>query len=248
MKTCCLISTYNSAQTIARCLESCTEFDRVIVWDDGSTDETMAIVSRYPGIELIGARHVGLLQARHQLYLASEGADVIAYLDHDDYRLPGMLSPHLAELDRQNADVLVAAMLTLPNKFLSVVTDILAAIVGVRFQTGSLLLRRQAVHRLFQTFGHTWRDIYWFYEGGFAWDLFRAGATFAYDARPGSVYVSRWSDSQFSSQLSHADRLASLHAIAAEMKEWLGDRWIYESLYLSQVAAIDYAMSIRRSS
>lgn len=47
-----LVLTFNEAPNIGRCLERLTWAPRVIVLDSGSTDETAAIVARFPNAEL----------------------------------------------------------------------------------------------------------------------------------------------------------------------------------------------------
>jgi glycosyltransferase involved in cell wall biosynthesis len=43
----------NGARTIRRTLESLKEFDDVVVYDNGSTDETLSIAREYPNVHLI---------------------------------------------------------------------------------------------------------------------------------------------------------------------------------------------------
>lgn len=51
---CVILPTYNNAGTLAAVIEGILEMtDRLIVVDDGSRDETPAILSRYPGITVI---------------------------------------------------------------------------------------------------------------------------------------------------------------------------------------------------
>lgn len=55
LKTCVIIPTYNNDQTLAKVIEEITFFtSHIIVVNDGSTDNTLAIVQRFPGVQLIG--------------------------------------------------------------------------------------------------------------------------------------------------------------------------------------------------
>jgi glycosyltransferase involved in cell wall biosynthesis len=86
------IPCYNGAATIARCVESAlNSSDRpadIMVIDDGSTDETAAIVGRYPvrliqhphNLGLGVARNRGLKEARYD-WVASIDADVTMQAD-----------------------------------------------------------------------------------------------------------------------------------------------------------------------
>lgn len=47
-----LVLTYNEAANITRCLERLTWAPRVVVLDSGSTDETIALVGRFPNAEI----------------------------------------------------------------------------------------------------------------------------------------------------------------------------------------------------
>lgn len=101
--------TYNRAHRIQAAIESvlaqtCDDFEYLIV-DDGSTDETAAVVARYrdPRIRLVrhhanagqsAACNTGMREAR---------GDIIAFLDSDDTWFPDYLARMSEALDR-NAD------------------------------------------------------------------------------------------------------------------------------------------------
>ena len=88
MKTSVLIPTYNSAKTIEATLESVFSqtlpADEILIMDDGSTDNTVVLLSRHvPRITLFQQRNGGVAQARNVLVERARG-DLLAFLDHDD--------------------------------------------------------------------------------------------------------------------------------------------------------------------
>jgi glycosyltransferase involved in cell wall biosynthesis len=89
------IPTYNSASTIRSTLEtvfsqSCPA-DEVLVLDDGSTDDTVAILESYkPRITVFQQQNRGVAAARNALTLRARG-DLMAFLDHDDLWHPKYL-------------------------------------------------------------------------------------------------------------------------------------------------------------
>jgi glycosyltransferase involved in cell wall biosynthesis len=88
MKTSALIPTYNSARTIEATLDAVFAQtiapDEVLIMDDGSTDNTVSLLSRYvPRITLLQQRNGGVARARNVLAELAKG-DLLAFLDHDD--------------------------------------------------------------------------------------------------------------------------------------------------------------------
>lgn len=90
-----LISNYNYARFVATAIQSALNQSlppyEVIVYDDGSTDDSVDIISQYP-VTLIKGDHTGVSYARNSLLKAARGTHIL-FLDGDDW-----LEPHAIEV------------------------------------------------------------------------------------------------------------------------------------------------------
>lgn len=90
-----VIPAYNSARFIGETIERVLAQDlsdvEVIVVNDGSTDETLSVVSRYPSVKVINQVNVGVTAARNAGVRAALG-DWVGFVDSDDLWHPQMLS------------------------------------------------------------------------------------------------------------------------------------------------------------
>jgi GT2 family glycosyltransferase len=81
-----VVCSYNGGATLEQCLRSLLALDypnyEVIVVDDGSTDDTRAILGRFPSVRAIHQANQGLGVARNVGLRAARG-DIIAYTDSD---------------------------------------------------------------------------------------------------------------------------------------------------------------------
>jgi len=90
-----IIPTYNRNRLLKRALSSvfaqCLAADQVIVIDDGSSDNSAAMVDReFPEVELIVQQNKGVSQARN-VGIKSSTSEWVALLDSDDEWLPTKL-------------------------------------------------------------------------------------------------------------------------------------------------------------
>ena len=90
-----VVCVHNGGETLDDCLGALAQVDypdvELIVVDDGSTDDSPAIVRRYPAITLIQTPNGGLSVARN-VGLSRASGDIVAYLDADARPEPEWLS------------------------------------------------------------------------------------------------------------------------------------------------------------
>ncbi|MGB9605347.1 MAG: glycosyltransferase family 2 protein [Bryobacteraceae bacterium] len=92
MRISVIIPTYNCAPFLGQAIESVLgqtrPVDEILVVDDGSTDETEAVVRSFaPKLRYIQQSNQGVSQARNTAIQEATG-DLIAFLDADDWWLP----------------------------------------------------------------------------------------------------------------------------------------------------------------
>ena len=95
-----VIPCYNQAQFVAEAVQSAvarTARVEVIVVDDGSTDQTAAVVRELRDVRLIAQSNHGLAAARNR-GLRAAGGDFVIFLDADDRLLPGAIDAGLRAL------------------------------------------------------------------------------------------------------------------------------------------------------
>jgi glycosyltransferase involved in cell wall biosynthesis len=92
------------AESIASALVQLSSEDEIIVIDNGSTDETAAVVRAIddPRIRLIAEAKRGPAAARNAGFAVAKG-DLISFLDHDDYWPTGRNAGLLAALEAEPA-------------------------------------------------------------------------------------------------------------------------------------------------
>src|ERR671914_179204 len=93
-----VIPCYNQAHFLGEAIESVLAQNyphfEVVVIDDGSTDNTSEVASRYPGVRCIRQENQGLAGARNTGIRHSSGSYLV-FLDSDDRLLPDALDTDL---------------------------------------------------------------------------------------------------------------------------------------------------------
>ena len=96
-----VIPAYNHGHFVAEAIQSVLDQDygpvETIVVDDGSTDDTAAVVARFPAVGYQRQENRGLAAARNA-GLARARGELILFLDADDRLLPGAVSAGAAIL------------------------------------------------------------------------------------------------------------------------------------------------------
>ena len=79
-----VVAAYNAAETIEGCLKALvgqTLKAEVVVVDDGSEDNTVGVVERFP-VKLVRSKHLGASAAR-SLGVKTAGGSIVAFCDAD---------------------------------------------------------------------------------------------------------------------------------------------------------------------
>lgn len=96
-----VVPAYNAERFLSECLKAilAQSVDQVVVVDDGSSDQTLA-VARSLGVETLALPHRGASAALNAGVAACRG-DWLAFCDADDLWLPRRLALQCEELERQ---------------------------------------------------------------------------------------------------------------------------------------------------
>jgi glycosyltransferase involved in cell wall biosynthesis len=105
-----IICAYNYARFLPCCLESVLSqsqaANEIILVDDGSTDETPYVMSRFPSVRYVRQNRAGKAEAFNRGFRESRG-DLICHLDADDYWLPEKLERVTESLSHEGSGGLV---------------------------------------------------------------------------------------------------------------------------------------------
>jgi glycosyltransferase involved in cell wall biosynthesis len=152
-----IIPVYNGSYTIKSALGSVLSQQgnwvcRIIVVNDGSTDDTAEIVQNLssPNIELISTPNQGVARARN-LGIDKSTAKWVAFLDADDTWMPGKLTAQLIAAQENNVEFLCgsAGAQTIMK---SGVFSIQQLALGNFVATSSVLVKRTLLQHIQPTF------------------------------------------------------------------------------------------------
>ena len=116
MKVSILSPCYNVEKYISQCLDSIIQQTyknlQIILVDDGSTDNTLAILNQYASldsrIEVHHQENKGVATARNELLSKVKG-DYVLFVDSDDWIELDMVEFLIAKVTEENAEVAVCA-------------------------------------------------------------------------------------------------------------------------------------------
>jgi O-antigen biosynthesis protein len=101
-----IVCSYNGGATLEQCLRALLALAypnyEIVLVDDGSTDDTRAIVARYPSVRAIHQANHGLSVARNVGLWAATGT-IIAYTDSDCFADPDWLTHLVYQLQHSGA-------------------------------------------------------------------------------------------------------------------------------------------------
>jgi glycosyltransferase involved in cell wall biosynthesis len=165
-----LIPCYNAAPHLEEAIMSAisqTVGDKeIIIFDDGSTDESRSIAQRIADkqeIKVISNRvNVGQSAAREALFAAAEG-DWIQYLDADDILLPTKIEDQLSSGLEADIYASTYGFIDDDNEKSSFSTDLPEYFIdflgsGRKWQPNSLLLKSQTLKNLKDHQGYIWKS------------------------------------------------------------------------------------------
>jgi glycosyltransferase involved in cell wall biosynthesis len=199
MKATIGIPCYNAARWLRQSIQSALDqrdVEReVIVVDDGSADESLAIAKEFgPRISLIAGGHKGANHARN-LILGAATSEWIQYLDADDYLEPAKISTQLRETRNGEAADIIHSPVWVETWTPGGSTrtpsesdpDADIYLQWIRWhlpQTGGCLWRREALHRV----GGWKEDQPCCQEHELYLRALQAGHRFVFAPTPGAVY------------------------------------------------------------
>lgn len=99
MRVTIVITNYNYGRYLQQAVDSVVNqtrrADRIIVIDDGSTDESSAVLDSLPGyVEVVRQENHGVVAARNRILHMTDTSH-LAFLDADDLLIPGFLRWHV---------------------------------------------------------------------------------------------------------------------------------------------------------
>jgi glycosyltransferase involved in cell wall biosynthesis len=113
LKVCVIIPTYNNAATLAKVIEDVAQYtNHIIVVNDGSTDNTVEIVSRFPAVQFINySQNVGKGWALRKAfrYAIDKGYKYAISIDSDGQHFAKDLPAFISKLEEEPNAVIIGA-------------------------------------------------------------------------------------------------------------------------------------------
>lgn len=229
-----IIPTYNRAKYHRQCIESALSQDypnfEVIVVDNGSTDDTLEILAFFGNkIKCLKEEKRGISAARNKGLRAAQG-EFIAFLDSDDFYLPGKLSLSAKQLweDRSVAMVYTDYILVdSKNRPIRTVKKnhpqpeklIWTFLEGFSIVPSTTLLRKKCLEKA----GYFDETLKYATDTGLWFRMLKAGYRFGYIPKPLTAY--RWHTENHSHTTDNID-LDRIYSSAIEyfsLQEIFGD-------------------------
>ncbi|HVS53816.1 MAG TPA: glycosyltransferase [Opitutaceae bacterium] len=255
-----LIPAHNAAPWIEACVASALAQTlpplEVLVWEDGSTDATPAILKTFgEKIRVLGGKNIGSNPGRNRL-LAEARGDWVQFLDADDALLPDKLALQWAETPApDNTDVIYSP--TLDETWEG--TQRLVSRVTSEVDPKRDLFEQWFLWQLSQTNGSLWRRMALTRLGG--WNeaqsccqdnelyarALRAGLRFHFAPNARAIHRA-WSE-QSVSRRNPAKVLQEKTRLIDEMVGWMRSRAVLERRHLEAAgrACFEIARTLARS-
>jgi glycosyltransferase involved in cell wall biosynthesis len=197
-----IVPCYNAQATLAATLGSAlpqTGIQDIVVVDDGSTDDTLAVARSYePSVRVLTGPNGGVSAARNR-GIAATTAEWLLFLDADDLLTPGTIANRLETARACNADVVISdwedateggddpgrigQQRSVDWRALTVDAEVAIA-TDVWTTTAAILYRRSVVQRV----GGFRIDLPMVEDARFLFDAAYHGARFAHSAHVGAQY------------------------------------------------------------
>ncbi len=117
-----LVAVYNKENYLPKCIESLRNQTyknlEIILVDDGSTDDSLAVCTYYAGlddrIKVIHQKNKGICGARNTSLMNCNGS-YIFFVDPDDYIDTSLVQDSVEALERSNADIVLLGLNIMQN-------------------------------------------------------------------------------------------------------------------------------------
>lgn len=159
-----IIPTYNRAGRIGYCLDAlrnqdCAQAFEVIVVDDGSTDDTLQVLARYPEVQRVSQANAGPAAARNRGVREASG-EIVLFTDDDCEPFPNWLTEMLKAFD--DPDVVGAK-----GVYRSRQPEPAARFVQIEYEDRYRMMARQATIDFIDTYSAAFRRDRFIESGGY---------------------------------------------------------------------------------